>query len=55
MPMKRYWLADRDQARKLAELVNLKRKQRGAAPLSREQIARYLVAFPTKPAHQPAA
>lgn len=55
VPMKRYWLADRDQARKVAVLVNLKRKQRGAAPLSREQIARYLAAFPAKSDHQPAA
>ncbi|MNF41046.1 hypothetical protein D3C84_220640 [compost metagenome] len=53
--LKRYWLADRDEARKVAELVNMKRKQRGAEPLSREQIARYLVAFPTKSDHQPAA
>ncbi|WP_439841679.1 hypothetical protein [Aeromonas taiwanensis] len=52
---KRYWLADRDQARKAAELVNLKRKQRGAMPLSRERIARYLAAFPAKSSHQPAA
>jgi len=51
--LKRYWLADRDQARKVAELVNLKRKQRGAASLSREQIARYLAAFPIKHSHQP--
>jgi len=52
---KRYWLADRTEARKVAELVNLKRKQRGAAPLSREQIARYLAAFPIQSGHQPAA
>lgn len=52
---KRYWLADRDEARKVAELVNLKRKQRGAASLSRDQIARYLAAFPTQQSHQPAA
>lgn len=44
---KRYWLADREQARKVAELVNMKRMQRGATPLSREQIACYLTAFPT--------
>ncbi|MGS3139739.1 hypothetical protein ACB316_16170 [Aeromonas sanarellii] len=50
-----YLLPDRDQARKVAVLVNLKRKQRGAAPLSREQIARYLAAFPAKSDHQPAA
>lgn len=52
---KRYWLADRDEARKVAELVNLKRKQRGVASLSREQVARYLAAFPTQHNHQPAA
>ncbi|MEA9428255.1 hypothetical protein [Aeromonas caviae] len=60
VPMKRYWLAGRSEARKMAELVNLKRKQRGATPLSQQQMARYLVAFPlpaTTPAHshQPAA
>jgi len=53
--LKRYWLADRNQARKLAELVNLKRKARGAAPLSREQIARYLAALPTATSTAPAA
>lgn len=53
--IKRYWLADRAEARKAAELVNLKRKHRGAAPLSREQIARYLAAFPIQSSHQPAA
>ncbi|MCD8548654.1 MAG: hypothetical protein LRY38_09695 [Aeromonadaceae bacterium] len=53
--LKRYWLADRNQARKLAELVNLKRKARGAAPLSREQIARYLAAIPTSEQPKPAA
>lgn len=53
--LKRYWLADRAEARKAAELVNLKRKQRGAAPLSREQIARYLAAFPIQSGHKPAA
>ena len=53
--MKRYWLADRNQARKVAELVNLKRKARGAAPLSREQIARYLAAFPVAISTAPAA
>lgn len=50
-----YWLPDRGEARKAAELVNLKRKQRGAAPLSREQIARYLAAFPLHSSHKPAA
>ena len=53
--IKRYWLADRAEARKAAELVNLKRKHRGAAPLSREQIARYLAAFPIQSGHKPAA
>ena len=53
--MKRYWLADRNQARKLAELVNLKRKARGALSLSREQIARYLAAIPASEQPKPAA
>lgn len=53
--MKRYWLADRNQARKAAELVNLKRKNRGAEPLSREQIARYLAAIPASEQPKPAA
>ena len=53
--MKRYWLADRNQASKLAELVNMKRKKRGAEPLSREQIARYLAAIPTSEQPRPAA
>ncbi len=53
--LKRYWLADRDQARKVAVLVNHWRQARNDLPLSQEQIARYLVAFPTKSDHQPAA
>lgn len=53
--MKRYWLADRNQARKAAELVNMKRKKRGAEPLSREQIARYLAAIPASEQPKPAA
>ena len=53
--MKRYWLADRNQASKLAELVNMKRKKRGAEPLSREQIARYLAAIPASEQPKPAA
>ena len=53
--LKRYWLADRNQARKAAELVNLKRKKRGAEPLSREQIARYLAAIPASEQPKPAA
>ncbi len=53
--LKRYWLADRNQARKLAELVNLKRKARGALSLSREQIARYLAAIPANEQPKPAA
>jgi len=52
--LKRYWLADRNQARKAAELVNLKRKARGAEPLSQEQIARYLAAFPKPDSNPPA-
>ena len=52
---KRYWLADRNQASKLAELVNMKRKKRGAEPLSREQIARYLAAIPASEQPKPAA
>lgn len=44
--MKRYWLTDSCQARKAAKLVNLKRKQHSATPLSREQMARYLSASP---------
>lgn len=53
--LKRYWLADRNQASKLAELVNMKRKKRGAEPLSREQIARYLAAIPASEQPRPAA
>ena len=53
--LKRYWLADRNQDRKLAELVNLKRKARGALSLSREQIARYLAAIPASEQPKPAA
>ena len=52
---KRYWLADRNQARKLVELVNLKRKERGAEPLNQEQIARYLAAIPASEQPKPAA
>lgn len=57
---KRYWIADRAQARKLVELVNLKRRQRGAQPLSQGHVSSYIARFPcpTKtPAsnHQPAA
>ena len=53
--MKRYWLADRNQASKLAELVNMKRKKRGAEPLSREQITHYLAAMPASEQPKPAA
>ena len=53
--MKRYWLADRNQASKLAELVNMKRKKRGAEPLSREQITHYLAAIPASEQPKPAA
>lgn len=52
---KRYWLADRNQASKLAELVNMKRKKRGAEPLSREQITHYLAAIPASEQPKPAA
>ncbi len=44
--MKRYWLA---------ELVNMKRKKRGAEPLSREQITHYLAAMPASEQPKPAA
>lgn len=44
--LKRYWVADRDQARKLVELINLKRKQRGAVSISQGQVASYLARFP---------
>lgn len=47
--LKRYWLANRGEARKVAELVNLKRKQRRAAPISREQIALYAGLFTAEP------
>ena len=53
--LKRYWLADRNQARKAAELVNMKRKKRGAEPLSREQITHYLAAMPASEQPKPAA
>lgn len=53
--LKRYWLADRNQARKLAELVNLLRRRRGDMPLSQDQIARYLAAFPPATSTKPAA
>ncbi|MFK8496653.1 hypothetical protein [Aeromonas hydrophila] len=56
---KRYWVADRTQARKLVEVVNLKRKRRGAQPLSQGKVSSYIARFPypTKtpaPNHQPA-
>lgn len=44
--MKRYFPADRNQARKLAERINACRRKRGAEPLSQTQIASYLAAFP---------
>ena len=53
--LKRYWLADRNQARKAAELVNMKRKKRGAEPLSQEQITHYLAAMPASEQPKPAA
>lgn len=46
--LSRYYLPNRDEARRAAELANLKRKERGAEPLSQAQIARYLAAFPAK-------
>lgn len=52
---KRYWLADREEARKVAELVNLKRRQRNALPMEQEQIACYLAAFPATPDELPPA
>ena len=51
----RYWLADREEARKVAELVNLKRRQRNALPMEPEQIACYLAAFPATPDELPPA
>ncbi|MFB3241106.1 hypothetical protein Q7C15_20245 [Aeromonas salmonicida] len=51
----RYWLADREEARKVAELVNLKRRQRNALPMEQEQIACYLAAFPALPGELPPA
>ena len=53
--LKRYWLADREQARKVAELVNLKRRKRNALPMGPEQIACYLAAFPVTPDELPPA
>ncbi|GJA18881.1 hypothetical protein [Aeromonas caviae] len=53
--LKRYWLADRAEARKVAELVNLKRRQRNALPMEPEQIACYLAAFPATPDELPPA
>lgn len=47
--MKLYWLLDRDQARKVSELVNLKRKKRGALPISPEQEASYLAPYENAP------
>ena len=51
----RYWLSDRAEARKVAELVNLKRRKRNALPMEQEQIARYLAAFPATPDELPPA
>lgn len=44
--LKRYWVADRGEARKLVRLINLKRHQPGAALLSQEQT---LLALPLPP------
>jgi len=43
---KRYWLAGRDEVRKIAEILHLNRKQRRAEPFSQERIARYLAHSP---------
>ncbi|WP_270804179.1 hypothetical protein [Aeromonas sp. QDB02] len=51
----RYWLADREEARKVAELVNLKRRQRNALPMEPELIACYLAGFPALPGELPPA
>ena len=37
--LKRYWLADREQAQKLVALINHWRKQRNAAPLADDHAA----------------
>lgn len=55
-----YWLPDRTEARKVAELVNFKRRLRGAQPLSQGQVSSYIARFPCPaktpaPSHQPAA
>lgn len=44
--LKRYWIANRNEARKIAELVNTRRKARNEEPLNRELIARLLAIFP---------
>ena len=47
---KRYWLANRSQAWKVAKLVNQKRRQRGAALLSLEECTHYFALYsPTFP------
>lgn len=47
---KRYWLANRYQAFKVAKLVNHKRRQRGAALLSLEECTHYFALYsPTFP------
>jgi hypothetical protein len=51
---KRYWLADRDEARKISEILHLKRKRRRAEPISQARIARYLATFPITLVQQPA-
>ncbi len=54
--LKRYWIADRREARKVVELVNIRRKTRNEEPLNRELIARLLVVFPSPTStEQPAA
>lgn len=44
--LKRYWISNRNEARKVAELVNQRRKRRDHPPLSQATIARLLSAFP---------
>ncbi len=44
--LKRYWIANRKEARKVAELINAKRKIRNKESLNHDQISRLLVVFP---------
>ena len=45
---KRYWLPDRDEARKALILTNHYRRKRKAAPLTQKEFAFYLTNFPSK-------